>query len=288
MPEGAFPTPAPGPERASPAPAPVPEAAAAATAGAPAPAPILEVEGLQVTRGGRPVLSVPALAVHEGEILAVMGPNGAGKSTLVQALALLLPAAMTYRFAGRAVRLPREAPALRRQMACVFQEPLLLDGTVYDNVALGLRLRRLPGGEVARRVGEWLDRLGIAHLARRHVRTLSGGEAQRVNLARALVLSPRVLFLDEPFAGLDVVSRAALVQDLRPLIRAAGATAVLVTHDFAEVAALADRVAVLARGRLVQVGTPAAVFARPAGEEVARLVAAAATLARSLGRAGAP
>jgi len=244
---------------------------------------MIEVEGLKVRRGKRLVLDVDALAVEEGEVLAVIGPNGAGKSTLLEALALLTPAEMTYRFAGRAARLPQEALALRRQMAVVFQQSFLLDGTVFDNVALGLRLRRTPPAQVRKQVTEALERFQVAHLARRHARALSGGEAQRVSLARALALQPRVLFLDEPFGALDVLTRSAILQDLRGILRAAGVTALFVTHDFTEIPPLADRVAVLMDGRVRQVGTPQEIFSKPADDSVEKLVRAAADLVRTLG-----
>jgi len=244
---------------------------------------IVEVEGLKVRRGKRLVLEVDRLAVEEGEVLAVIGPNGAGKSTLLEALALLTPAEMTYRFAGRTARLPQEALALRRQMAVVFQQSLLLDGTVFDNVAIGLRLRRIPKAEIQRRVTEALERFGVAHLARRHARALSGGEAQRVSLARALALQPRVLFLDEPFGALDVLSRSSLLQDLPGILRTTGVTTLFVTHDFTEIPPMADRVAVLMDGRIRQVGTPQEIFSKPADDSVFKLVRAAADLVRTLG-----
>lgn len=245
--------------------------------------PMLQVDGLQVRRGKRTVLSVDSLAVAPGEILAVIGANGAGKSTLLQAMALLLPATMTYRFAGRVAELPRETLALRRQMAVVFQEPLLLDGTVAENVALGLKLRGVPAAAIRERVSHWLEQLGVAHLVSRHARSLSGGEAQRVSLARALALEPRVLFLDEPFGALDVLTRVALVQELRALLKKAEVTALFITHDFAEVPLLADRVAVVHGGQLAQVGSPQEIFRQPATDEVRALVRAAADLVRALG-----
>lgn len=243
---------------------------------------MLEVEGLKVRRGKRQVLDVDALKVEEGEVLAVIGPNGAGKSTLLEALALLTPAEMTYRFGGRTAKLPQEALALRRQMAVVFQQSLLLEGTVFDNVAMGLRLRRVPQAEVRRRVSDALERFQVAHLAKRHARALSGGEAQRVSLARALALQPRVLFLDEPFGALDVLTRSAILQDLRSILRTAGITALFVTHDFTEIPPMADRVAVLMEGKIRQVGTPQEIFLKPADDSVHKLVRAAADLVRSL------
>jgi tungstate transport system ATP-binding protein len=222
--------------------------------------------------------------VREGEVLAVMGPNGSGKSMLLQSLALLQPASMEYYFAGRLVSLPQEGLALRRQMAVVFQQPLLLNARVFDNVALGLRLRRRPRKEVEEQVGQWLGRLGVAGLARRQARTLSGGEAQRVSLARALVLQPRVLILDEPFAALDVLTRGALIRDLKGVLNGAGATALFATHDFLEALLLADRVAVLNGGRVVQLGPPQEVYRQPADEVVHSLVQAAEEMIQALDR----
>lgn len=244
---------------------------------------MLRVTDLYVRRGGRTVLDVPSFGLSEGEVVAVIGPNGSGKSTLLQALALLLPAPCTaYHFAGRKAELPSEALEIRRQMAVVFQRPLLVSGTVYDNVALGLRLRRVPEAEIKRRVQEALDMFAVAELARRDARALSGGEAQRVSLARALVLNPRVLFLDEPFSALDVLTRSAILHDLRPALRGRGVTALFVTHDFTEIPPLADRMAVLMAGRVVQTGTPREVFRAPADAQVERLVRAATDLVRGL------
>jgi tungstate transport system ATP-binding protein len=157
-------------------------------------------------------------------------------------------------------------------MATVFQEPLLADATVAENVALGLRFRGVPAADADARVRRWLARLAVAHLGDRRARTLSGGEAQRVALARALVLEPEVLLLDEPFAGLDSPGRAALLRDLGAILRADRTTTMLVTHERGEALALADRVAVLIDGRVRQVDATARVFYAPVDEEVARFV----------------
>jgi len=234
--------------------------------------PVLEVLGVRVARGGRTVLEVPALAVPPGEVLALIGPNGAGKSTLLRVLGLLeSPVAGEVRFRGTAVA-PRAALAVRRRMASVFQEALLADTTVRSNVALGLRFRGERGLAAASRVGEWLGRFGIAHLAERRARTLSGGEAQRAALARALVMEPEVLLLDEPFSSLDPPTREGLIDDLGRILREERTTAVLVTHDRGEAMALGDRVGVLMDGRLLQVDGAAQVFRAPATEEIARFV----------------
>jgi tungstate transport system ATP-binding protein len=244
---------------------------------------LLKVEGLRMERGGRTVVDVPELAIPTGDVLAIIGPNGAGKSSLLHALALLEPARFdAYLWDGRTANLPGEALALRRQMAVVFQEALLLDTSVYDNVALGLSLRGQKASTIRPRVTEVLERLQVAHLAQRSARKLSGGEAQRVSLARALVVEPRLLFLDEPFASLDVLARWRLLSDLRGLLRDEGITALFVTHDFTEIPPLADKVAVMLDGQIVQVGTPATVFAEPATPDVQMLVQVAHDLLRAL------
>lgn len=244
---------------------------------------MLEVEGLRVLRGGRTVLDLPRFAVQTGEVLAVAGPNGSGKSSLLQALALLIPAQFQrYTFGGRTASLPADSLTLRRQMALVLQEALLLDTTVLENAASGLRLRGMPAAEARNRAAHWLERLGVGHLARRPSYQLSGGEAQRVSLARALAMEPRLLLLDEPFAPLDVLTKGSLLKELRPMLAETGATAILVTHDVTEVAHLADRLLVLEAGRLVQEGTPREVLATPRSELVRQMALLAADTTAAL------
>ena len=234
--------------------------------------PVVELTQSRVTRGERVLLDVPALAVRRGEILVVIGPNGAGKSTLLRVIGLLEePAGGGVRFQGERVA-RSDVLAVRRRMASAFQEPLLADTTVADNVAMGLRFRGVPAAEAAPRVTRWLDRLGVGALALRQARTLSGGEAQRVALARALVLEPEILLLDEPFSALDQPSREALIEDLGTILRADRVTTVLVTHDRGEALALGDRVGVMMDGRLLQLDSPAQVFRAPVSEAVARFV----------------
>ncbi|MDK2889303.1 MAG: tungstate transport system ATP-binding protein [Thermoanaerobacter sp.] len=221
---------------------------------------ILEVHDLQFKRGNREILNIERFSLQEGETIALIGPNGAGKSTFLQVMALLLkPTRGTVAFRGVPVT-SRNALAIRRRMAVVFQEPLLLNTTVYENVATGLKLRGVPRQEIKKRVGRWLELLGIAHLAGRRSHQLSGGEAQRVSLARAFALEPDVLFLDEPFSALDFPTRLSLLNELDRLLKETGITAVFVTHDFSEVPYLTDRVAVLKNGRLVKTGTFEEIF----------------------------
>jgi molybdopterin-binding protein len=233
---------------------------------------VVELASVRVTYGPATVLDVPALGVAPGEVLAVIGPNGSGKSTLLRIVGLLeQPTQGVVRIHGRPAD-ARRALAERRRMATVFQRPLLADMTVAENVALGLRFRGLAAGAQDPRVSRWLERLNIAPLRDQRARTLSGGQAQRVALARALVLEPEVLLLDEPFAGLDEPSRAALLPDVGAILRHDRVTTFLVTHDRGEAQALGDRVAVLMGGRIVQLDATARVFQAPVSEEVARFV----------------
>jgi tungstate transport system ATP-binding protein len=233
---------------------------------------VVELSAVRVVRDGRVVLDVPDLTVAQGEVLAVIGPNGAGKSSLLRVVGVLeSPADGTVRFRGEPVT-AAAGLAVRRRMASVFQEPLLADGTVFDNVAMGLRFRGVARGQIAPRVRRWLERFAIAPLALRPARTLSGGEAQRAALARALVVEPDLLLLDEPFSALDQPTREALIGDLGRILREERITTVLVTHDHEEAMVLADRVGVLIDGRLVQLDRTSRVFRAPASDEVARFV----------------
>ena len=224
--------------------------------------------------GRRTVLDIAQLSLLPGRTLALLGPNGAGKSTLLRVLALLeRPSAGRLTVLGEAVSDgERQRLELRRRMATVFQAPLLTDQTVMENVALGLRFRGIRGPRAEARARQWLERLGIAQLAGQLARTLSGGEAQRASLARAFVVEPELLFLDEPFASLDQQGREALAVELEAILREARIATVLVTHDRSEAMMLADEVAVLMAGRVGQYGEMPAVLARPASEAVARFL----------------
>jgi molybdopterin-binding protein len=233
--------------------------------------PILQLRELVVEAGGRAILDVPSLDVQSNEVLAVVGPNGAGKSTLLRVLGLLeQPVRGQVMFGGDHVQGGRLK--YRRRMAVVFQEPLLLDTSVEANVRTGLSLRGVDAREQKRRGDEWLERFGIAHLRGRSTRSLSGGEAQRTSLARAMVLGPEVLLLDEPFSSLDAPTREALIDDLDAVLGERRVATVLVTHDRSEALRLGDRIAVLMGGRLRQTGSANEVFSSPVDEEVAAFV----------------
>jgi molybdopterin-binding protein len=236
------------------------------------PIPLVKIRNLSIQRGGKPVLQIEHLDIFRHETLAVIGPNGAGKSTLLLSLARLLKGKTGEIWFGEQTIESFDELAYRRRIALVLQEPLLLDRTVFENVAAPLRFRRMRQAEISQRVEVWLERLGIAHLRDRHSRQISGGEAQRTSLARALVLQPELLLLDEPFSALDAPSRQRLLHDLRTLLVDSSAAVVFVTHDQDEALILGDRVAVILDGKLRQVGSPSQVFSAPDDEEIASFV----------------
>ncbi|CAN5654683.1 ABC transporter ATP-binding protein [soil metagenome] len=234
---------------------------------------VLEGEGVRRRYGERWVLDVERLALSRGEVLAVLGPNGSGKSTLFRLLLLLeRPDAGVVRIDGRAAG-PGDRRAQAR-LAGVFQRPILFSGTVRSNVEYGLRARQLPIAERRARSADALALLGLTHLAAAPVAALSGGEAQRVALARALALRPDALLLDEPTANLDVTARVRFREELGGLARTGAGAALVITHDPADAFALADRVAVLQEGRVVQIGTPDDLVLRPANPFVAAFTGA--------------
>jgi ABC-type Fe3+/spermidine/putrescine transport system ATPase subunit len=234
--------------------------------------PLLEVRGLVVRAAGEAILQVEHLSIQDGEVLAVIGPNGAGKSTLVMVMSSLIqPDAGEVRYRGNLVE-GRNALNYRRRTSLVLQAPLLQRTSVYNNVAAGLRFHGLPRGEVQRRVEAWLDQLNIAHLKGRSIAHLSGGEAQRVSLARALAIQPDLLYLDEPFSALDNPTRMQLLEELKNLVTRHSITTVFVTHNLDEALYLGDRVAVLMGGRLRQIGAPEEVFNKPADPQIAAFV----------------
>ena len=234
---------------------------------------LLTVQNLRVEVGGRPLLAVPALEILRGEVLAVLGPNGAGKSTLLQALACLREATTgTLTFDSQHVDLRNPTIAFRRRLAVVFQEPLLFDTTVAENVASGLKLRGLAKALIAEKVAFWLEQVGINHLAHRQARTLSGGEAQRTSLARAFVLGPDLLLLDEPFSALDAPTREALLETFHRVQQQTRLTTLFVTHDRLEALRLGNRIAVIDKGEIAQIGTAEEIFSQPVNETVASFV----------------
>jgi len=215
----------------------------------------LSIEGTGITRtyAKSTVLDIEHVRIEAGETRAVLGPSGAGKTTLLAILGLL-EAPDTGQVYLNGIPVSARNRSARMRMAAVFQNPFLFKGTVAENVAYGLKLRRVPAGQRTAAVAEALERAGLAGWERRSALTLSGGEAQRVALARALVLKPRVLLLDEPLSSLDPLIKSRLAQDFARIIREQAVTTLYVTHDQNEAVAIADTMMVLRDGRAVAHG----------------------------------
>ena len=233
--------------------------------------PRIEARGVTVRFGATAALDGVDLAVEPGEVLAVLGPSGSGKSTLLRAIAGLEPVddgSVSIDGVDAA-----GVPPHRRGVGMMFQQPALFPHLdVGANVAFGLRMQGRRGAEVDGRVGELLELVGLPGTERRDVSTLSGGEQQRVALARALAPAPTVLLLDEPFGSLDRPRRDRLVVELRSLFTQLGLTVVAVTHDQTEAFSLADRLALLDHGRLLQSGPVAQVWGEPRTARAAELL----------------
>jgi thiamine transport system ATP-binding protein len=231
----------------------------------------LALEEIGVVIDGRAILDDVSLEIGAGERLALLGPSGSGKST-----ALRVAAGLQRPTTGRVLLDGADVtgvPPHRRGVGLVFQDAALFPHRdVAGNVGFGPRVAHLPEAERDGRVVEALALVGLAGMERRDVTTLSGGEAQRVALARALAPRPGVLLLDEPLGALDGPLRQRLQDDLRGLFERLALTVVHVTHDVGEAFAIGDRVAVLRDGRIAQVATPEALWARPADEWVARFL----------------
>jgi ABC-type Fe3+/spermidine/putrescine transport system ATPase subunit len=231
------------------------------------------VELVEVSKrfGRVEAVSSVSLAVPEGQITTLLGPSGCGKTTLLRLIAgFMAPDAGEIRIKGLRVN---DLPPQRRSTAIVFQDYALFPHlNVFENVAYGLRRRRVPGPEIARRVGEILQFVGLAGQERTSPLRLSGGQQQRVALARALVVEPDVLLLDEPLSNLDAKLRARVRTELKEIQQSLGKTTILVTHDQEEALSISDRIAVMDAGRIRQVGSPRDVYARPADPFVADFV----------------
>ncbi len=227
---------------------------------------MLQIAHLDVAYDGVPAVLDVSLELPDGGVLAVLGPSGCGKSTLLRTVAGLEPPS-----AGRVLWDGRDlagVPTHKRGFALMFQDGQLFNHlTVARNVGYPLRLRRRPG--IRERVAELLAAVGLEGYDDRLPTTLSGGERQRVALARSLAVQPRLLLLDEPLSALDAGLRERLAADLRDVLRAAGTTALMVTHDQEEAFTVADRLAVMRAGRVVQTGPIAEVWRAPADPETA-------------------
>jgi ABC-type Fe3+/spermidine/putrescine transport system ATPase subunit len=231
----------------------------------------LEVRGVTHSYGREAVLRGVDLDVADGEFVTFLGPSGCGKTTLLRVIAGFIdPTEGTVAVGGRDVT---RVSSHRRPINMVFQRPTLFPHLdVFENVAFGLRIDRLPKAEVEERVGWALDLVRMPGYERRRASELSGGQMQRVALARALVKRPRVLLLDEPLSALDLKIRLEMEVELRRVHRETGATWVYVTHDQREALALSDRIAVFEHGHIDQLADPVTIYRRPATAYAARFV----------------
>ncbi|MGH7475446.1 MAG: ABC transporter ATP-binding protein [Longimicrobiales bacterium] len=234
---------------------------------------LLEARGLRRHYGERLVVDIETLTLARGEIVALLGPNGAGKSTLFRILLRLESVSRgEVRLNGEPLRVGD--PKARGRLAGVFQRPHLFAGTVFDNLAFALRAAGRSRRDIDVRVRELAQLLGVSQQLSRSVGSLSGGEAQRVALGRALATSPDVLLLDEPMANLDPATRDRLREDVERLARAQAGAVLLITHDPLDAFGLADRVVVMEQGRIVQHGTPDELVLEPVTPFVAAITGA--------------
>ena len=233
--------------------------------------PHLKVAGASKRFGAYSALEDVSLAVEAGKLVCFLGPSGCGKTTLLRVIAgLEAPDAGSITIAGRDVT---QLPPAQRDFGIVFQSYALFPNlTVAQNVGYGLVNRRRARAELKARVGEMLELVGLTEHANKYPIQLSGGQQQRVALARALATSPSLLLLDEPLSALDARVRLRLRDEIKTLQRRLGVTTVMVTHDQEEALAMADRIVVMNRGRVEQIGTPTEVYGRPATAFVADFV----------------
>jgi spermidine/putrescine transport system ATP-binding protein len=247
----------------------------------------VELEVCELTKRYSPQVSVGPISfeVHEGEFFSLLGPSGCGKTTTLRCIAGFEGLSRgSIKLHGERLD---DKPPHRRDVGLVFQNYALFPHlTVFDNIAFGLRLRRLAKSVIADRVGRVLQLVDLAGMGARFPGQLSGGQQQRVAIARSLVLEPRILMFDEPLSNLDFKLRIQMREELRNLQRRLGKTSIYVTHDQTEALALSDRIAVLSHGRIEQIGTPADIYERPATAFVAEFIGSSNMLrARIVGTA---
>jgi ABC-type Fe3+/spermidine/putrescine transport system ATPase subunit len=248
--------------------------------------PVLEIAHLVKHFGATPAVDDVSLMVNPGEIVCLLGPSGCGKTTLLRLIAgLETPDSGAIRFAGQDVA---GVPVHQRNFGLMFQDYALFPHkNVAQNVAFGLQMADINRGAIEERVQQVLALVGLAELGEREIGALSGGEQQRVALARSLAPSPRLLLLDEPLGSLDRALRERLMNELRAILKQVEVTAITVTHDQQEAFALADKIVVMQAGRALQVGPPEEVYRHPASPAVARFLGLTNLLEGRL-RPGAP
>lgn len=231
---------------------------------------ILTAKNVIVSKRNNILIQIRDFSIQEGSFVTVIGENGAGKTTLLLALSSLIPLSSgeIYFKEGKIGEVFTYSE-YRKKISIVFQENLLLNDTVFNNVAIGLKFREVAKTEIISKVNGILNTLKINHLKERKVNTLSGGEAKRVSIARALAVEPEILFLDEPFASLDAVSKEGIIVDLAHIIKEKKITTIMSTHDKYEALRLSDHIIALEWGRIVQKGTKEEIIHSPKSSFVA-------------------
>ena len=229
------------------------------------------VQGLTKRFGAQEVVSSVGFSIEEGEMFTLLGPSGCGKTTLLRLIAGFYSVdAGEIRFDERVIN---DLPPHERGIGMVFQNYALWPHmTVFENASYGLRLRKVPHAEIGERIHAVLEKLRLGGFEKRYPGQLSGGQQQRVALARALVLNPKILLLDEPLSNLDAKIRIQVRAEIRKLQKELGITTVYVTHDQEEALTLSDRIAVLNKGKVLQVGPPKALYERPHNQFVADFI----------------
>jgi tungstate transport system ATP-binding protein len=225
---------------------------------------LIRLEDIEYSVPDKKILSIPYLSIDKGETYGIMGPNGAGKSTLLKVLSLLdSPTKGNLYLNGEKISTKQVSLEQRRKIAIALQQSLLLNTSVFQNIALGLKIRKVPRRKIKEKVEYWLETFNITHLINKHAHQLSGGEAQRVNLARAMILEPEVLCLDEPFSALDFPTKMKLIHDFKSILASTRTTALFVSHDLLEMKTLTNQLFILMNGELQQHGITNEVIEHP-------------------------
>lgn len=236
--------------------------------------PLIETIDLCQRYGARDILKSINIKVDRGEVFAMIGPTGAGKTTLLRLLDLIdMPTAGKIYFDGAdTAKTAKRRLEVRRRMAFVLQKPIVFNTSVYDNIAYALKWRGVEKSSIHKKASNILEVVGLSAYKKRNARTLSGGEVQRIAIARAIAIEPEVLLLDEPTANLDPISASKIERFITDIIHRHQTTIIMATHDMSQGQRLADRIGVLMNGEILQTGGSRDVFTSPRNREVAEFV----------------
>ncbi len=224
---------------------------------------LIGIENICKSFGSKEVLKNVNLAINRGEIFALLGPSGAGKTTLLRILDFFeKPGSGAIVFDGMQLNF-HDGKKVRKMMSLLFQTPAVFNASVFDNVAYGLRVRGIDKMAIEKKVGDALNMVGLSGMEKQRARTLSGGEAQRMAFARAIVYEPKILLLDEPTANLDPANVAKIEEIIRRIRNDLGTTIVIATHNIPQVKRIADRAGILLNGELIEVNSIEGIFTAP-------------------------